>query len=69
MVPECSSLVGCSKVIQEAVICSNRALVNKRGSVGPVCAVLQESVPVLKHKSILELIDSRDRIVLTILVD
>lgn len=48
VVPESTRLAGGSEVVEEGVAGRNGALVYERGTVGPVGAGLEETVPVLK---------------------
>ena len=47
VIPERASLVGNSKVVEERVPRSDRALVHEGWSIGPVSSLLKESMPVL----------------------
>ena len=45
----CTCLTGNGEVVEEGVTSGNGALVHKGRTVGPVCALLEEAVPVLKY--------------------
>ena len=52
VVPECAGLVGGGEVVEERVARGDGALVDKGGAISPVCALLEETVPVLSKECI-----------------
>jgi hypothetical protein len=48
VVPECARLIGNLEVVKETVSGGDRALVDKRRTIRPVCGLLEETMPVLQ---------------------
>lgn len=50
VIPVCANLRGYSELVQEGIPWRDRALGNKCRSVSPSCSVLEDAMPVLRHR-------------------
>jgi hypothetical protein len=55
MVPERSSLIRHTELVQERIFRCYWALINKRRAIRPIGGLLEEPVPVLQDTSVLEM--------------